>query len=225
MVTKSHLTYDLLGLIQGGSISDDQDLTLRQIGFWIGNTRAQLIRQSLNKGQSISDNIKQTIPCLEMEVRDASECPCDISDCVLLRSKEQLPTFIEIYQQDMLIDVRSTMIGTKPFNIIPYSRVPWVSFSKFGKELTKAYLHNRYLYLITETLYEKVSISGIFQNPEDLGGFMTCEGTPCWTDDSYYPISIHMIEDMKKMIIETNFKTILNTKQLTDNINNAKAGS
>ena len=47
--------------------SDDEIISDRQIEFQINSLRAQFIRQDINKRRSISDNIKQIIPCLEVE--------------------------------------------------------------------------------------------------------------------------------------------------------------
>jgi hypothetical protein len=56
MVTKRKLTYDILNIIRGGKQSDDENISHRQIGFWVDNTRALLIRRDLEKNRSINQD-------------------------------------------------------------------------------------------------------------------------------------------------------------------------
>jgi len=222
-ITLNKITYDLLELITANGITDDEALSQNQVKWWINTTRADLIRQQLNKGQSINPDIIQNIPCLDIIQVDSSLCPCDLNGCSLLRSELQLPQTIETYQQNMLLNVQSTEVGSRSFSIIPYAKVPWANSSKFGKNIIKAYVHNRYLYLISDIYFDKVSISGIFEFPEDLKNYASCDSTtPCYTDDSYYPIGAHMIGTLKKMIIDVNFSVLMKTRSLRDDINDAK---
>lgn len=219
MLTKKLISYDLLGLLTKMKPEDDS-YSLRNIGFWIDNTRGTLIRQSFNKGQSLNPDIVQTIPCLEVQQIDASECPCEITGCTILRSKLQIPTTVECNQQNLITHISSNLLPSKPFTVIPYARASYANNSKFGKKGTKAFIHNRYVYLLTDTLYTKISLSGVFQYPEELNQYSDCSGNVCYTDDSYYPISNHMIETLKEMIIKVNFKLALET--IPDEINDAK---
>ena len=220
MLTKSHLIYDLQGLLSEGRPEDDPKFSDRQVGFWVDNVRGLFIRQSLNKGQSLNPDLVQTIPCLEMEAIDASECPCEITGCTILRSVQQIPVSIETNQANMITQISSQLLPSAPFSIIPFARASYINKSKFGKKGTKAFIHNRYVYLITDTMYEKISISGVFQYPEDLNSYSDCSNNACYTDDSYYPLSNHMIEDLKKLIISNNFKLALEVQG--DKVNDAE---
>ena len=219
MNTKKHLIYDLLGLITRGRPTDNEHISNKQIAYWIDNTRSELIRNSLNKGQSLNPDIVQTISCLEVQLIDASECPCEVQGCTILRSKLQLPTSIEVNQQNLITQISSTLLPSKPFSIIPFARAGYANHGRFSKLGTKAFIHNRYVYLITDTMYDKITVSGVFQYPEELNNYSDCAGNACYTDDSYYPISNHMIETLKKMIIDTNIKLFLSTQE--DPINDA----
>ncbi len=219
MLTKKHLVYDLLGILNHGRPNDDLSLSNSQVSFWIDNTRAELIRNSLNKGQSLNPDIVQIIPCLEVQIVDASECPCEAQGCTILRTKLQLPSTIETNQQNMITQIGSSLIPGKPFSIIPFSRAGYANYSRFSKTGTKVFVHNRYVYLITDTMYDKITVSGVFQFPEDLNGYSDCSGASCYTDDSPYPMSNHMIETMKKMILDTNIKVFMTTQE--DKVNDA----
>ena len=73
------IAYDILFNLEGTSkISDDTEININQIYFKIDTTRAFLIRQDQSKGRSLSDNIMQTISCVEVIEVSASEC-CNIT--------------------------------------------------------------------------------------------------------------------------------------------------
>ena len=221
MITKNKIIYDLLSILRGGILSDDEQITTSQVSFWIDNIRSILIRQQYTKGQSINSDIIQTIDCLDIEEIDASLCPCEIIGCNILRSKKQIPVTVETEFKNLITRVSTPFIKGVTFSHIPFSRVPYVNSMKFGKKIIKWFIHNRFIYLISkDVLIDKISLSGVFQYPEDLKDFVNCSDQSCYTDDSYYPISNHMIEVMKKMIIDLNGKIVLST--FGDNINNAK---
>ena len=83
MTTLNQLVYDSLSTIQGtGRYSDDSLLSQEQVEFSILSSRSFLIRQDQNKGRSLSDNVTQTLPCVDLISVDASEC-CDTStECI-----------------------------------------------------------------------------------------------------------------------------------------------
>lgn len=216
-MTLNQISYDLLSLVTHGEVTDDNSLSLLQLEFWVATTRAELIRQSYNKGQSINSDVAQTISCLKVIQIDASECPCEITGCTILRTEREVPTMVETNQMNLLMQVSSNLIGSKPFTIIPYSRAAYINKSKFGKLGTKVFLHNRYLYILTDTYIESINVTGVFNDPKELAAYKSCSGEPCYSEDSYYPISAHMINTLKRMIMDTNFKVYMNTKEDTKN--------
>lgn len=221
MVTKQHLIYDLLELARAGRGSDDESLTPELIGFWIDNTRAELIGQWVDKGRSINPDIIQTIPCLEIVQVDASECGCENTGCFIYRTKLQLPVTVESANGVNLITrVASIKIDSRAFSFIPYERALWSGGNKFTKNITRCFLKNRYIYIMsTSYLGDKISVSLVANYPEDLSNYSSCTGELCYNKESYYPISGRMIETLKKKIQDTNFRIALQAKG--DDINNA----
>lgn len=212
MVTLNKLAYDLLAIARGGvATSDDESISLRQIKFWIANTRAQLIREQLQKNHYISHNIKQSLGCVDMEKVDASICCSEESDCTVFRSELQIPNTIEVEGRNLITRVGPISITEPAYSLIPYERVPYIGYTPF-KGLNgsiKAFILNNYVYLIVpsnDKIIRKINVQGVFTNPEDLSPFLNCDGEACYTSDSAYPISEHMIERMKKLILETNLK-------------------
>ncbi len=86
MATLNEIAYDLLSIVRP-QLSDDNDIDIRQIKFWIRNQRALWLRNELNRKRSIDEDVIQTL-CVDIEEVDASDC-CDITiDCSVLRSKK-----------------------------------------------------------------------------------------------------------------------------------------
>lgn len=227
MATLREITYDILNTIRAGITSDDDNLSPRHIEFMIHNTRAKMIRDDLNKGRSLSQNVIQSLGCLDVSPVSATEC-CGVEiDCDVYRTDVQLPEPVELSQQDLITKVGSIIIGSKPFDVIPIDRVPYLGHTPFKgiNEQIYASIHNRYVYLFQKKrrkrLIKKIAVWGIWANPIDAAEFNECSGTPCYTADSQYPVSSHMIEAIKRSILENSLKIAANAP--TDQTGNAKS--
>lgn len=221
MITLNQLIYDLRNILRGGAlVSDDDPISDRQLEFWINNTRATLIRQQLDKGQTLSDNITQTIDCFDVELDDTSLNTNLPSGCYIVKSKNPIPTPIEVSDRDLLLKVSAPEIGSIPYSLYPEAAMPYSDYNPFGKRVIKAYLRQGYIIIknVPSNL-TKVSISLVAADPTEVGKYNSCSGTPCFTRDSRYPINAHMVEVMKRMIIDTNFKSL--QVPISDNVNNA----
>lgn len=206
MITKQHLISDLQTIARGGEVSDDESFTDEQVGFWIDVTRAQLIKQAVDKGKSINPDIIQTIPCLDVHHVDASECPgCEEVGCLILRTDVQLPNAVESQYKNLITRVASMRIGSIPFTFMSYERAVYTGHNPFTKDIPKAFLKDGYIYLLSNSFVQQISVSGVWEQPEDLDKYSTCDGDPCYSKDSEYPISMYMINTMKDMIKQKDF--------------------
>ena len=217
--TLNKLVYDIKNILRSGVTSDDDNISNRNVEFWIHNTRAQLIRQDLNKGRSLSDNIVQSLGCVNVTQVDASLC-CGINtDCNTYRTTVTLPKPIEINAEDLITKIAPVAIGERPFHIVPLDRIPYIGFTPFKgiNNSTKAVYDGGYVYIFvpqSNKVIKKITIEGVFADPTEVRTFNNCSGSACYTNDSAYPISEHMIETMKQMILSTNGRII--TQSLTD---------
>ena len=203
-MTLNELAYDIMSNIEGTSrISDDSELSIDQVYFKIHTTRAMLIRQDQAKGRSLSDNIVQTLPCLEVMKVNASEC-CNITaPCELYRTKLQLPRAIETYQRDLIVRVGGVDITGPSWNYISLAHIPWAGISKWTKDSTKWFTKGGYIYIINPPAVAKISVSGVFEDPSDLTQYPTCTGQPCFSNDSNeYPLSSFMVPTLKQLVLE-----------------------
>lgn len=224
MITKRKLTYDILNTIRGGKQSDDENISHRQVGFWVDNTRALLIRRDYEKGRSVNPDLVQTI-CSEVIQVDAAECGCLTAGCTVYRTKEKIPNALEVHNKNLIMRVGPAVVGSTPFSFITYERAQFANNNKYTKHIIKAFYHNGYIYLIGENNKLKflthIAIDLVMENPEDAANFVNCTtGEACYTDDSKYPISAWMVEPLKEMIFNLNVKIAASSP--TDNSGNAE---
>jgi len=222
MITKDHLIYDILSEGRGGHISDDESFTPEQVGFWVDITRAQLIKQTVDKGKSINPDIIQTLTCLDVIQADASECPeCVTTGCFITRTKLTIPNTIETQNKNLITRAGSMLIGSPAFTFMSYERAIWTGHNKFTKDIPKAFLRNGYMYFISKKFINKVIVSGVFEFPEDAANYASCDGEPCYSKTSPYPISAYMINILKDIIKQKDLGFGLATQ--SDNSNNANS--
>ena len=220
MITLRKIIYDIREILRGGNlVSDDDPISDRQIEYWISEARSLLIRQRIDKGQSVSDNITQTLNNIEVEQVEQSSNINLLSGCYIYRTKLPTPATIETQQTDLLLQVRSSLLGSDAYTLLPEGAAPYSMYNKFGKKFIKVYSNSGYLYLQNvPTLLETISMTGVFSDPKDAAEYSNDDGSPCFTYDSEYPISSDMLLPLKGMIMETHFKYII--KPLSDNTNN-----
>lgn len=213
MVTKNEIIYDLLNTVRSGkgALSDDEQISLRWLSFQVDAVRAQLIRQDLNKDRTISNNIRQSLGCVSVEAVDASLCCNFETDCTIYRTEVKIPRPIELEKQDLITRVGPASVAEKAFEFIPYERAAWAKYNpiKALANNIKAFYFNDYIFIMVPDMtkvIQVINVQGVFETPEEVKTFNTCDGEVCYTDDQPYPISEHMIPNLKKIIIENSLR-------------------
>jgi len=200
MATQRELIYSVKNILRGGQITDDDSITDRQVAFLIDATRATLLRQQYNKGQNLSDNNIQTVPCMGVEQVDTSLMPGFPSQCTVYKTINPLPKPIESKGKDLIIGISAPIIGGLTYEYIPYARLPYATFTRFKRPMVTIF--NRYLYLIDAPYTLNIAVSGVFENPNELSEYNDCEGQPCFDWDTDYPMSSHLVEAAVKMVTD-----------------------
>jgi hypothetical protein len=197
MATLNEIAYDLLTIVRP-QLSDDTEIDLRQIKFWINNQRALWIRNEVNKKRTIDADLIQTL-CVELECVDASDC-CDVDlDIPILRSTKPLPETIEMHTKQAILRVD-----------VEYDRIPWVGNGRFNKNMVFSFIHDNYVYVCSNNpafnSLAAISVRGVFEDPEEAKNFKSCDdpNEPCYSDDSPYPIKTWMIPALKETILKSN---------------------
>jgi hypothetical protein len=208
MATFNELVFDIMELVRGGQISDDTDLSRRNIAYHLANQRALWLRNEYNKsGRKIDPHLEQDLGCLELEEVDAADC-CDItSGCTALRTKKKIPALIELHSGPAITRVGPVNKISKPFSFDPFQKAVYSMHNKYGKKAPVSFLLNDYIYLLIQDpamqTLDYVNVRGVFANPEDLQDF-SCDVTnnSCFSYDDEYPINNWMVPYMKEQILK-----------------------
>jgi hypothetical protein len=226
MVTLNQLTYDLLELIRG-TIVDDEELDNRQLQYWIHNQRALWLKNEMNRFRSIDDDIVQDLGCVELEMVDAADCPAHLIGCNVLRTKKKLPDTIDLHYKSAITRVGPIDKTDRPFSFVNYQRAIFSGNSKHSKNTIYAFLLNDYMYLKIDPnnsrgkMLTHINIRGVFEDPTEAAVFCDAEGKPCYSEDSKYPVSRSIINYMKNAIVQSDLKFKVNPPG--DSINDANA--
>jgi len=223
MATIKEIVYDLKNIIRGGLQSDDEMISDRQIEFQINSLRAQFIRQDINKRRSVSDNIKQIIPHLEMEAVPASLAGLP-SEGSILRSKFKIPNPIETSHQDMITAIGPTGVLSINFHMIPYNRVPWAGTNKYTKRMQFAFLLDNFVYVMgpDTSLVSHIKVEGVWQDPRDISNYTDSHGNLAYDPETHeYPLSTSMLDLIKQSTMATNMQPFVQVP--SDISNNAKS--
>lgn len=219
MITLSHLISDIRDIASSGSNPIDFKISDENITYWINQVRATIISQSISKRNPITDDVIQTIGCIELEQVDKSLC-CGIdTGCVLLRSKLVIPGTINTDEANLILSVTG-LDGTQIHKSNQF-RAKYKSFNKYTKFNKSWYLQNNYLYVINDLLLSEVAITGVFEDPTELSTFI-CNGESCFNiSTSLYPINNKMASVITDTVIKTKVLPFLQFP--ADNQNNAKS--
>lgn len=228
MATYNEIEFSLKNLYRGGITSDDENISGKQLMFHFRNYRATFIRRDLNMGKQLDRQVIQDLGCVRVECVDASEC-CEITDSgtTVLRTVEPLPKLIQLYNKNLLTFV-GTVDKVTPYHLTTPTQARWSKFNKYTGNSVRAYLQNNtnYLYIINAPNgIELINVQGVFENPEDVQDWNNCDGTPCFSTDSEYPISAHMIPAITQEIASKELKILANTATDVTNDTKEDAGS
>lgn len=188
-VSINSITYDLLNIIRGAKITDDEPISERQIEAWIHQYRAKLIKQDIDKGKYINSDYVQ-----EFCNSDGSALriiPEEQELQTVYRTELQIPKTIDFnYKNGILYvgDVQGNRI-----QLVPEARVNYQQYNKYTKNHTIAYLKNRYIYLYNHNGLQYIRLRGIFEVPTEI---------PNMDLNSKYPIPLNMVETLKQLILK-----------------------
>lgn len=207
-ISKNQIVYSILNTIRGGLVSNSEPISNEQLSFTVDIIRAKLVRQDLAKKRTLSQELIQTL-CVNMNLADVSDCPCDAVGCTILKSTIPIPPAIEITDKNLVVSVGPIDLTKPRFNLLPYYRAIYYNPNKFSQSITGAFLHNQYLFVISKDnkalMLEKVNLQIVLEIPSDASLF-SCSGISCYSDDGRYPISAAMVPDLQSMILGTTLK-------------------
>lgn len=158
---------------------------------------------------------------MQLESTDSVFAPGLSLDCQVYKTKVPLPKPIEAKGKDIITAVSTPEFGGSTYELVPYTRLPYVRNTRFKRPLVV--LFNSYVYLIDAPYTTIISVSGIFEQPNDLSNaaYDDCEGGVCYSWDSIYPMSSHLIDPCIKMVVEELTLSLKVNQDRTNSANQA----
>jgi hypothetical protein len=200
-MTKLEIIYDIKEKLQ--ITTDDDMFTNEYLAHLIDVKRMLLIKQTFS-------NITKPIPiaclseiCLNLEVVD------NINGSPLfghiLRTKEVIPTVINISGREDLITVRSIDNFTTGFNSVAIERFPFLGHNKYlNNQIYTAINSDGRIYFYSKRInfmmMSKVTARGVFESPAKANE-MSCHST-CDELNNEYPLEGYMIDDIVSLIVK-----------------------
>jgi hypothetical protein len=179
--------------------SDDTTIDKRLVEDLIAQNREIWIRNSVSKGEYISEQLIQHI-CVPLELVSRYSCGCEEldSDCKILRSTLPLPTPLNLKNRSGVLGVRNADILSIAIKFMTYEEAIYFGNGRFNKDKVGAFIRDNYLYVFTNgnlpelILLEKVVVDILVSNPRVAAKYQDCDSKPCWTPDSKYPITLNL---------------------------------
>ena len=175
---------------------DDSEIDDRLVGRWLDSQRALWIKNSINKGDTIEDNIPQTIYNIEMQVVSSSMITAAPQQGRFLVTAKVLPKFIECSNRLLLTSIRMPELDGMEVNTVKREEIRYVGNGVFNKIDVFGFLYNNKYYIkIPEGnfkvgLITHVAVDGVFETPSDLGAYYHMDGTRAYKEEvDNYPIS------------------------------------
>ena len=222
--TLNTIAYDYLTSLK--QLHDDTEFDIRQIKFWIKNSRAVWVKNELNKPNStVSTRFRQNLGCTPMQWAEASACGLT-SDYKLKRTVLKIPVTVETKFEPTFTRIGPSMIADAAFTFVVYERLPFVGSRRFNLNTVFAFSYDDYIWLackgntLAYNMTDFISIQGVFADPTQCAAFTKCDNTPVYTDDTEYPITAYLIAYMKDILLQSiDVKMMLTLKP--DQQNNA----
>lgn len=175
--------------------SDESTITKELYTDLINEQRSLLIRNEYGKNRSVDPNVKQELPCLEVEIVSPTTCCVSLPGCKnILRTKKRIPSVIEFSHKSGIISVGPTNILFPRYSFIEYARVPYVGNGRTTSQSIYSFLYDGYLWIFCKdfskiALMENITTEALFDDPTELSAFINCStGTSCWSPDKPYPM-------------------------------------
>jgi len=178
----------------------------------LNEKRAILLKNRLNQGWKLSDNITQTLVGVELEVVDASEFNYLPSSDRLLKSTKPLPSFIVGMDTPAYLTVRHPSVIARQFNVVTPDAAVYAGNGVTNKRSVFCFIYNSYLYIKLKrenpkiALIDTVSVEGVFEDPLEAMVFNNPDlyGRDLWQQE--YPIPLAEWSYIKSMIVGGNNK-------------------
>lgn len=200
MATLREIIYDVHERLN--AYSDDTRVSEEHIAFLVGGKRNMLLQQSMSRlSKTVPQEAIQTI-CLSVAIDEL--CFEDINT---LKSTVPVPATLRNTGRNDL--VKTYPVGSnfvKNFNVIDYSRLPFVGSEKYNsKQVFITVDPDSYLLIYNSEskhlMLETIKIEGVFEEPEAAYN-LSCETTTVDFWDTQYPIDGGLLDPLKTQVLQ-----------------------
>lgn len=220
----NEIAYYILEPIKSFKLVDDEEIDLRIVKQWIKNKRVEFIKNKANQGQDINLNNAQVITgdleLIQTTAGTASERNfiCGSShDTTMYRSTTELPSIVNGHSGPVILELTSEDKMQYPFSVVPYSQLRFSGSGRFGASMIFGSVDvDKYLYLKTNaelTARPTYTIKAVFEDPTLVPDFDE--------EADEFPVSLDMIEMIKKSVFDIDFRQLLSAIKLEDDENSA----
>ena len=220
MATLNEIVFNIRRLAKAGAdLTDDAVPPFKQVAFWVNYYRALLIKRDIDKGRTINTDVETDLGCVELKLVDKAECCTVRAGCKVLRTVKKIPKLVEFAHTNAL-----TFVGlidkVTQFQVTNPVKSVWSKYNRYLNQANEAFQLNEYVYVLNNSILQYINIRGIFEDPMAAVGFNTCEGVPCYTEDSQYPMAAWMLPAVTELILTKELRMVLATP--ADVTNDAK---
>lgn len=209
-MTLDEIAYNLLNLVRGGRSSNDENISLSQLKFNIKHYRAMLIRRDYARNGYVSKTIEQDLGCLDLVRVDASKC-CDLPPtCPVYRTNSKMPKTVRFNFRDAFTFIGKPD-GTAAIPRVEPYEVEYLHYDKYTNANTKYYVIDEYIYVYNPKGLEKINVRGVFEDPEEVYKFNTCNDGPCYDEQSPYPLPMDMVAAINQGVMNGELRLLSGT--------------
>lgn len=181
--------------------ADDSYYNEEHFIYLINKYRAAIIQQLIDANKELSDIYYQTL-CTDLEPTYAIDgIPCE---GVYLRSKNEIPDYYGVLR------IYSGNYYKNEIIVVSKERMKYVGHNKWLKNIIYASIGpDNYLYLTSANpqfkYLEKITISGVFQDPEEAAELLCCEddsSSSCDILDKELPLEEAYVSQLIDLVVQ-----------------------
>lgn len=207
----NEIANNIRNLLRGGRSSNDDLMSLDQIKYQIKYYRSLLIRRDMQRNLDRSNSFEQDLGHIELENVDSAESPNFFSGNIISKSKKQIPTPIRLKNSEALTYIAiDDKFGTQ-IPVLDGVRTSWQQYNKYTSDTSFAVYRDGYLYIYNNISVSRAYVRGIFEDPEQVFEFTDENGLNLYDENSPFPISQDMLQQITQSLINGEGNFLLKT--------------
>ena len=195
--------------------SDDSNISEKYIIQLINQQRALFLTNEGNKrGHTLDSKLIQTLKPSNIE-KVSTVLSNDLgltSECFFVRTTDKIPRAIETHKGQLYTRIGPLDLMAKEFPLKELVEVTFAGNGRFNENVISAFWLDDRIYLVSKAedfqFVKAISIRGIFEDPEEVAKFNTCDG-PCYDDKLPFPMPMDMVSIISAGLINGELKLLL----------------